>query len=102
MFMTFFGLCDGNSCLETMKVMVIVTVYVICLPITAILLTGANLILGDDNFVAQKLKGLEFYIDMDRVTLLKLFEILGESLPQLILGITFIVNNGGAVTHPLN
>jgi len=102
MYMMCFGLCLGESCLDIMKGMVIFTVYVICLPITAILLTGANLILGDDNVVAKKLKGLKYPILVDVVTLLKLFEILGESLPQLILGITFIVNNGGAVTHPLN
>ena len=131
------GLCAGEPCWKTMKMMVIYTGYVICLPITAILLTGANLILGDDNVVAKKLGDLgDFKINMDLVTFLKLFEILGsiwaksnipfdwsiatnsklllidmlapalhisgESLPQLILGITFIVNNGGAVTHPLN
>ena len=60
-----------------MKDLVIFAVYVICLPITAILLTGANLILGDDNVVAKKLGDLEFRIDMDVVTAFKLFEILG-------------------------
>ena len=53
------GLCAGEPCWKTMKMMFIYTGYVICLPITAILLTGANLILGDDNVVAKKLGDLE-------------------------------------------
>ena len=71
------GLCNGAPCLEIMKRTVTSAGYVICLPITAILLTGANLILGDGNIVAKKLKGFELPIDMDTVTIFKMFEILG-------------------------
>ena len=88
-----YGLCHGDSCLEIMMGMVMVAVYVICLPITAILLTGANLILGDDNVVAKKLKDFELPIDMDMVTAFKLFEILGSigaKYTYLILFIPFI------------
>ena len=85
------GLCAGEPCWKTMKMMVIYTGYVICLPITAILLTGANLILGDDNVVAKKLGDLEFKIDMDRVTLLKLFEILGSIWAKSILYFLYLL-----------
>ena len=83
------GLCAGEPCWKTMKMMVIYTGYVICLPITAILLTGANLILGDDNVVAKKLRGLDF--DMDMVTLLKLFEILGSIWAKSILYFLYLL-----------
>ena len=86
-----FGVCAGESCLETMKRMVILTVYLICLPITAILLTGANLILGDDNVLAKKLDGFEFPIDMDGVTILKLFEILGSIWAKSILYFLYLL-----------
>ena len=85
------GVSDGDSCLETMKMMVNGTVHLICLPISAILLTGANLILGDDNVVAKKLGDLEFEIDMDVVTLLKLFEILGSIWAKSILYFLYLL-----------
>ena len=85
------GLCGEGSCLETMKRMVIFAVYVIFLPIIAILLTGANLILGDDNVLAKKLDGFEFPIDMDKVTILKLFEILGSIWAKSILYFLYLL-----------
>ena len=70
-----FGLCNEESCLEIMKLTVLFAVHVICLPITAILLTGSNLIVGDDNVVAKELGDLEpLQIDMAMVTLFKIFE----------------------------
>ena len=85
------GLCNGAPYLEIMKRMVTSAAYVICLPITAILLTGANLILGDDNVVAKKLGDLEFHITMDNVTLLKLFEILGSIWAKSILYFLYLL-----------
>ena len=77
MFVTFF-MYNGESCLKIMKEMFEWTICVIFMPISAIVSTGANLILGDNNVVDKKLADSIFGLDYQTVTLIKLFEILGQ------------------------
>ena len=46
-------------------------------PFVAILITGSRIFLGDDNKLEKKINDGDLKMDMERVTYLKIFEIIG-------------------------
>merc|ERR1712131_551203 len=95
----------SSSCSQLLAIPLLIlhsVVMMITLPLQATILSGSNLIFGDDNMVEKKMDDFKLLNSMRIIDHLKLFEILGESLPQLIISIVFIANNGGVETHPWN
>ena len=68
--------------------------YLLVVPIVSIWFTARDLFSFGDSGDRDK--------DMDMVKVLKMFEHIGEALPQLILSCVFISYNGGPLEHPLN
>ena len=72
----------SSSCSQLLAIPLLIlhsVVMMITLPLQATILSGSNLILGDDNMVKKKIEEYEEFLvpDMTVVDQLKLFEILG-------------------------
>ena len=128
MFALIAGFSSGNidSCseaIDSMEISLIGVVMTITLPITAPILSGIDLFWKDmddyffqtvDAFKLFEILGWIFWAYFFRTfdwsiatnpkfsVLAQTSLILGESLPQLIISIVFIANNGGVELHPWN
>ena len=116
------GIDSFSDAIECMKGSLIGAVVTITLPITAPILSGINLISGDMDDLMDLVDGVKLFeilgwifwayyfwaFDWSIATnpkfsfLAQTSLILGESLPQLIISIVFIANNGGVELHPWN
>ena len=86
---------EFESVVEYILIMLIFGVfYLLVVPIVSLWFTGKDLFSVGDSGDRDK--------DMDMVKVLKLFEHIGEALPQLVLSCVFIGYNGGPLQHPLN
>ena len=85
---------EFESFLEYAVIIIIFGVfYLVVVPIVSIWFTGKDLFTPGDNDRDR---------DMAMVKVLKMFEHIGEALPQLVLSCIFIANNGGPYEHLLN
>ena len=93
-----------RNCREKLEAVLRAAIQAIVSPIAAVLITGAYLVLGENEAEEfENRMGNSFLnMNMGMVLFVKVFEILGESLPQLILTIVFISNNGGPMKHKIN
>lgn len=97
-FFTVLLICERaefESVLEYVLIMLIFGVfYLLVVPIVSLWFTGKDLFSVGNSGDRDK--------DMDMVKVLRLFEHIGEALPQLVLSCVFIAFNGGPLEHPLN
>ena len=93
-----------RECREKLGWVFLGAIQAIVSPIAAVLITGAYLVLGENEAEEFENRMGNSFLNMNMVMVLfvKVFEILGESLPQLILTIVFISNNGGPMKHKIN